>query len=797
MSVEAPIQSFVFEATTRACASFDALTQAQGLQGDDDNSQTLHIAIIDNSSRFNIWVGNIGARYPADDQRSADHRLRDAPRPASRILILLQDLCEVNHELLEILLGHRQDAADVDAEHAGNVSDYDEAFDLEGGENPISEAHELCLTVGNLITSLMKVSILIRKATPRDKYAKAAAKKAMPEWTPSDRSHVGDKFPKVKDQRWLVERLGDAITARRQFLRYSQEHHERLAGDSGGKHDVSGRSAPNAAVTATAASTLDFEMIQSRNLHQLKDDDDSYSQAYSRVTYAAAVDSPLKFSSLESVAKGDSTFECPYCWSIVTCKKQREWEVHMLEDLRAYVCTFEGCKIGPFETRGSWFGHELEVHRRQWHCPSCPGSNSLYHSADQLESHLLSHHADRFPLAVVRSIVDGNSTPITEYSVHDACAFCNDLLPSTSHHTASGDRKQVKVISVTKLKEHIATHLEQLALFALPPTDENIDDTDEDEDAIRDTTPLPQQHAWQQNVLSEEIDTVGQTSISDWAPPIDLEAQAHLEPNTSTFHLPGDERVHVVGRDEPATWFYSQTANRKYRWSKSKNAYVWDDGTMVAQQQPPAPSRPSTGARPAATPTPILIDGLDRRRPLDPMARLDFFDVHNFDTSLHNTRLYGNVNRDSQLPLRTQYMAVQASTNRSTAQQGRPSVPPGPPPGLSPGVPPPWSAQGPGRGYVERPTQQSRQTSAPTTVDSVTTAVHSNAAIPVNVLLTYLNNLHQTVTARGLNPPQALTQMQLQHFAANSTDRAEYLSRLRSNWERATDPRGGGSDRRN
>ncbi|KAK3641618.1 hypothetical protein LTR56_011220 [Elasticomyces elasticus] len=479
---EAPIQSFVFEATARAFASFDALTQARELRGDNDNnnnnnSQTLHIAILDNSSRFNIWVGNIGARYPAADQRSADHRLRDAPRPASRILDILRDLCETNHELLSY------------------CSVTDEAFDLEVVGHPISEAHELCLTVADSITSLMKVSVLIRKATPRDKYVKAAAKKAMPEWTPSDRSHVGDKFPKVKDPRWLVERLGDAITARRQFLRYSQEHHERLAGETGGKHDVSGRSAPNATVTATAASTLDFEMIQSRKLHQLKDDDDSYSQAYSRVTYAAAVDSPLKFSSLESVAKGDSIFECPYCWSIVTCKRQREWEVHMLEDLRAYVCTFEGCKTGPFGTRGS-------------------------------------------------------------------------------------------------------THLEQLALFALPPTDETSDEPDEDIDPARDIVSPSKHHAdlllWQQNVLFDPTHTADEASITETLSSNEAQTRVSVQPaaratnldrqadSTTTF----SQGVSAsASRSSSNTLWACPGISRRIVYLSDLQDYVYEDGSSISDPE--------------------------------------------------------------------------------------------------------------------------------------------------------------------------------------------------------------------
>ncbi|KAK5742069.1 hypothetical protein LTR17_003577 [Elasticomyces elasticus] len=486
LSEEARIQGFVFEATARAFAGFDALTQAQG----DDNTQNLHIAVLDNSSRFNIWVGDIGARYPAADQRSADHRLRDAPRPASRILDILRDLCENNHELLNILLGHRQDAADVDAEDAEDGRDDDEAFDLEVFKKPVSEAHELCLGVTNLITSLMKVSILVRDTKPRDKYAEAAAKRAMPEWTASDRNHVGEKFPKVKNQLWLLERLGDAITARRHFLGYSQEHHQkRLASKTNRGYDVSGASTNN------AASTLDSGIMQSLSLYQVDENDDTTLQANTDIPHAAAVDRPLKFSSLEMVAKGDLSFECPHCWGIVTCRTQRDWEVHVLEDLRAYVCTFEGCTTGPFETRDSWFSHELELHRRQWHCPLCTGIDKMFHSAKQLENHLLSRHADRLPQAIVRSIAEANSSPSTEYAMQDACALCDDWSPSTLDHAPDDDRDQTILISVKKVEEHIATHLEQLALFALPRPTDNASDLVGDGDDVQDIVPSTSQLA--------------------------------------------------------------------------------------------------------------------------------------------------------------------------------------------------------------------------------------------------------------------------------------------------------------
>ncbi|KAK5725248.1 hypothetical protein LTR17_013117 [Elasticomyces elasticus] len=170
-SEETAVQDFVFEATARAFTSFDALPQARDNKS--KTNQTVHIAILDSSSRFNIWAGEIGARYAAADERSADHRLRNALLAAPRILAVLRDLCETNRSLLDILLGYRQDAANVDAEDSEDDSDDDEAYDLGAIENPVSEAHELCLTVGNLITSLMKLSVLIRGATSQEEYPRA------------------------------------------------------------------------------------------------------------------------------------------------------------------------------------------------------------------------------------------------------------------------------------------------------------------------------------------------------------------------------------------------------------------------------------------------------------------------------------------------------------------------------------------------------------------------------------------------------------------------------------------------
>jgi hypothetical protein len=97
------------------------------------------------------------------------------------------------------------------------------------------EAHDILDVASECIRSLLRISILIRKATPRDRFNKAlqtTSGKNNPFLDQFDISHVAERYPKLKknESKWLCERLGRAITKRRQFLRYSRQHRFRVAG---------------------------------------------------------------------------------------------------------------------------------------------------------------------------------------------------------------------------------------------------------------------------------------------------------------------------------------------------------------------------------------------------------------------------------------------------------------------------------------------------------------------------------------------------------------------------------------
>ena len=278
----------------------------------------------DNLTRFRIWAGNIGAFHSLPSRASADSRLREAPEVRSRIIELLDDICETNDELHALLNDNEEDPEDED--------DFDPVEDL-------------CLSISDSITSLLKVSTLLRKATTRDRYAQALASKhdALPaEYSAFDRRHVAEKFPKLQQQQWLCERLADAITIRRRFLRYAQRHQNRIAqGTAEIKEPVNmtipaapsqaqrSSSAPKTYTTkviSTAASTLQIQKLAELNLDQLNvDDDDKISQATSFISESGPDDQKSHVIELDKLTKRGEPFECPYCRGMVHFKNQRAW----------------------------------------------------------------------------------------------------------------------------------------------------------------------------------------------------------------------------------------------------------------------------------------------------------------------------------------------------------------------------------------------------------------------------------------------------------------------------------------
>lgn len=305
------------------------------LDSNDNEHVKVREHVFDNLTRFKIWAGSIGAYHV--DNKSADYRVREAPEIRQHLFELLNEVVEANEDLLAALTDERQ----PDVEVSG--VDGEECLALDANE----ELTEICLTVGDVISSLLKVSGLLRKSTGRDRYAKAAATNEPAYLEGFDIRHIECKYPKVSRTPGLAERLGRANILRRQYLRYARKHHDRLS------HDPEHSSTPGVAPAARAR-TLSVSGIENRTLFssrptlaqtdastlmvdclprnesgrfEIEDLEGSRSQATSVVTSNAGYRERegLEVIPLSDVSKDGRPFECPYCWTIIQSQRQSSW----------------------------------------------------------------------------------------------------------------------------------------------------------------------------------------------------------------------------------------------------------------------------------------------------------------------------------------------------------------------------------------------------------------------------------------------------------------------------------------
>jgi len=360
----------------------------------------------------------------------------------------------------------------------------------------MSELDELLKSCTDTVTSLFRSSVLIRSATTRDRYAKAAAAQGMPFNPHFDIDHVEHKFPRLDQADWLKKRLGIADTQRRQYLRYCREHRQRIGAekrtveaDDGARdnritrtndHQSSVRQTKESYVSSRPPSTLAVTNASTLNAAALHSLDEVSDEAQSQTSYATSLgvdgDSGcLRVPTMPENAKSGLPFECPYCWTIQTVTNSRKWKKHVFQDLRPYVCTFESCDLKVFADRSSWFNHELQAHRVEWCCPFCP--HPPFQSLKSFKGHLAGRHAQLFSKDHLEPLTEACKNSVDKFSPH-ACPFCEEW--STNLDYANPGQTNL-VVTLAQFQHHVGSHMEQLALFALP---RNLDKEDTSANAV-------------------------------------------------------------------------------------------------------------------------------------------------------------------------------------------------------------------------------------------------------------------------------------------------------------------------
>lgn len=208
-----------------------------------------------------------------------------------------------------------------------------------------TEIEQLHRAINDTITNLFHLSMAIRRPTPRGRYA--ASTNAPSFDAIYDIAHVRHKFKYIQDQTWLVERLGKAITRRREYFRYRREHRRKLdleySQSSGGKRgkadfgvkvstsenqpDTPDKGPPTLAqtkattfvpTTPTQAVPFDQEEQVSITSYATSVEEDS--------KHALRVPNPPQFVGGGIPFEYGVPFECPYCFTIQSVRNLRDWK---------------------------------------------------------------------------------------------------------------------------------------------------------------------------------------------------------------------------------------------------------------------------------------------------------------------------------------------------------------------------------------------------------------------------------------------------------------------------------------
>lgn len=252
-----------------------------------------------------------------------------------------------NRSLTSVDLQFESDNDDDDDDDDGPTDTETESSESEDGSRPISEIRELFLAAEGSITSLFKLSIVIRNPTPRGRYAKLASMASLDD--SFDIGHVWQKYPRARQAPWLVERLGKANTRRRQYFRYRQQHGDKLSkepeeqarevylknsdaqviataqpGPAPGRETLShiSGSKPVTKITHTTATTFVAE--------NLSDHIEEHSNTGRSVTsYATSITedpNSLRIPPPPEMSADGKPFVCPYCCTVQIVESRRSWK---------------------------------------------------------------------------------------------------------------------------------------------------------------------------------------------------------------------------------------------------------------------------------------------------------------------------------------------------------------------------------------------------------------------------------------------------------------------------------------
>ncbi|RYP77533.1 hypothetical protein DL771_001106 [Monosporascus sp. 5C6A] len=316
----------IADRVAQCLAAFKAVSSAAaGIDGGKDPT----VQVISNEvSRLRLWAGNIGAHRRG--RSSLDYRLRDASTLRVQVIRLLENLQDSLDDARAVLTGERIPWDQMPPDGDDSDEEPDEELEIEGLGFE-TELSQLSSNIAETIDCLLKLSMSIRNPASHDRYM-AWKHTDTAFFNSADINHVLSKFRDIDE--WLADRLGKAISRRRQYFRYRESHGQKMAQ---GLDFDSGQTEADAISTVASSIPLAMKDPTAGSKPVRLDEDDHSDTGLSQTSFAPTVaDSGVRKIPPLPVQAEKGPFQCPFCHMLISVSSTLQWKI-VLRQMKSMV----------------------------------------------------------------------------------------------------------------------------------------------------------------------------------------------------------------------------------------------------------------------------------------------------------------------------------------------------------------------------------------------------------------------------------------------------------------------------
>lgn len=172
--------------------------------------------------------------------------------------------------------------------------------------------------INETITNLLRLSATIRNPARHDQWLNFSASFDTTPFEQYDVGHVAAKYSHISTS--LAKRLGTALSRRRCYFKYREEHHNKLAAGLTVEDQHQDES--------TVASSLPGKHKISTFAINMVDDDNQSDGGFTATSFATSIadTAALTIPPLPSNGSFENHFECPFCFNIILVRNRAAWK---------------------------------------------------------------------------------------------------------------------------------------------------------------------------------------------------------------------------------------------------------------------------------------------------------------------------------------------------------------------------------------------------------------------------------------------------------------------------------------